>query len=458
MARSEGTTRRWCGGESHKLLCLRAQSMDIMYSYSNQSVQLHSHFTSFFARDHHNNMCSFSHLTKEDLDGEGAVAILSRFLHDVPHDYIFGLIDNATTAAAKEQSKLRTSASSGAALISVYVVNSATDTVTAAVTIDQNLLDQEELLSGMWNVVPSRFFVIGKDAFLPNGDTTTTTTMRGTADQLTILTGAVHLHGRPALVFDARRGMPVTYSLTDSDGTILQVGTEIYAFNGRSVIREWLDKTNFSSTPNFNANRWVLCTGGNGCMIKYLIQPLYDGGGVNEHDGETAMPRACNSGMLLTAPRYTVELSEHIIHYGIACVLVKQALRRRNGSNATPQPLLLVNADTSLGELPIILFSCWKVSCSLSFGRGTKCNSSTIVFSSQLFFWGVVLCTIPTWIDFSSVSEKKITHLLVLCNSWLEYCNSRTIFHQIARYYYSYVEDFFDESRIFNSPTITLIQ
>ena len=41
-------------------------------------------------------------------------------------------------------------------------------------------------------------------------------------DRLATLTGAVHLHGHPALVFDG--GTATTYSATDSDGKILGGG------------------------------------------------------------------------------------------------------------------------------------------------------------------------------------------------------------------------------------------
>ena len=242
--------------------------------------------------------CRSPHLMIEKLDNKGAAVILSQHLTDNPHahDYIFGKTDD-TIAADEEQSKKRL-----AALVSVYVVSAA--------TVNSNV--QEELLARLWKAVPSRFFVIGKDDFVTNEKDTS----RGTVDQLAILTGAVYLCGNPALVFDARRGMAVTYSATDSTGRIMHVGSFTgLAMTARDVIKNWLSSTELISPVETKANtrRRVICTGGNEDILKPFLQ---------------------TSG-LSSAHQYSVESSKHIIHYGIACVLTKQDNLRNSSLGAT---------------------------------------------------------------------------------------------------------------------------
>lgn len=304
---------------------------------------------------------------EDDLVDEDIAAVLSRNLPDDPHDYIFGKTDDATTAAAEAQSAKRI-----APLISVYVVS--TNQV------------QQALLARMWKAVPSRFFVIGGDAFFTKEEGRYDT--MGT-DRLATLTGAVHLHGHPALVFDG--GTAMTYSATDIGGKIMGGGIgpgiqskfsslardtdalprissdqilarvkeaqekghpiptfarstheammadafQEFALKGRNVINNWLDKA-FKQTDEYassdmkiNTERRVLCTGGDGDILMQLLQPHY--GGVIEQ--VEASSTEANDGSL--SAQYSVESSKHLIHYGIACVLLNQVslLGRENASS-----------------------------------------------------------------------------------------------------------------------------
>lgn len=307
-------------------------------------------------------------MKEEDLVDDDVVAVLSRNLPDDPHDYIFGKDATATTAAAEAESKKR-----NAPLISVYVVST-------------NQI-QEVLLAKIWKAVPCRFFVIGGDAFFTKEEGRYDT--MGT-DRLATLTGAVHLHGNPALVFDG--GTAMTYSATDSDGKIMGGGIgagiqskfkslardtnalplisseqiiarvkeaqekgqpiptfarntpeammanafQEFALNGRNVIQNWLDqayktskkKQNLSSSGDMkvNTDRRVLCTGGDGDILMQLLQPHC--GGVIEH---IDTPRSNKSNDGSSSAQYSVESSKHLIHYGIACVLLNQVYMRKRG-------------------------------------------------------------------------------------------------------------------------------
>lgn len=321
-------------------------------------------------------------MKEEDLVNENVAEVLSRNLPDDPHDYIFGKTDDATTAAAEAQSKKRV-----APLISVYVVS--TNQV------------QEALLAKLWKGVPSRFFVIGGNAFFTKEEGRYDS--MGT-DRLATLTGAVHLHGHPALVFDG--GTAMTYSATDCDGKIMgggigpgiqskfgslardtdalpQISSEQvlarvkeaqekghpiptfarstpeammadafqeFALKGRNVIKNWLDKaykkSNSKMTPlsyssgdnKINTERRVLCTGGDGDILMQLLQPHY--GGVIEQVESPGIKSSDGS----SSAQYLVESSKHLIHYGIACVLFNQVNSRkcedssRGGSSNRAQP------------------------------------------------------------------------------------------------------------------------
>eukprot|EP00571_Detonula_confervacea_P012643 CAMPEP_0172311816 /NCGR_PEP_ID=MMETSP1058-20130122/15787_1 /TAXON_ID=83371 /ORGANISM="Detonula confervacea, Strain CCMP 353" /LENGTH=634 /DNA_ID=CAMNT_0013025109 /DNA_START=147 /DNA_END=2051 /DNA_ORIENTATION=+ len=300
------------------------------------------------------------HLKKEDMESEDLLAVLSRNLPDDPHDHIFGKAENATAADAQALSKLR-----AAPLISVYVVST-----------NQS---QEALLAAIWKTVPSRFFVMRGDDFFKKEEGRYDT--MGT-DRLATLTGAVHLHGHPALVFDG--GTATTYSATDGNGKILGGGIgpglqskfrsltkdtdalpeittdqviarvneaqekgkplptfarntqeammadafQEFALKGRNVIGHWLEKAHEKSastdTMKVNTDRHVICTGGDSDILMQLLQPHY--GGVIEHM-ESSGAKSKNGAL---AQRYKVEMSKHLIHYGIACVLATQvSLRNR---------------------------------------------------------------------------------------------------------------------------------
>jgi pantothenate kinase type III len=300
-------------------------------------------------------------LKEEDLKQEDPIAILSKNLPDEPHDYIFGISRDASSENAAEQSKMRK-----APKISVYVVS--TNRAKAV------------LLAEIWKTVPSRFFVMTGDDFFKREEGRYDT--MGT-DRLATLTGAVHLHGHPALVFDG--GTATTYSATDSDGKIMGGGIgpgiqskfrslrndtdalpeisseevlarvkeaqedgkplptfarntqeamivdnfQEFALKGRNVIEQWLEKAYKETTPAggtmVNADRRVLCTGGDGDILMQLLQPHH--GGLIEHirsDGEKSNNKT-------SSKRYEVESSKHLIHYGIACVLLTQYSRLRKG-------------------------------------------------------------------------------------------------------------------------------
>jgi len=261
------------------------------------------------------------HLKESDMEAEDLLAILSRNLPDDPHDHIFGKSVDATLADAISQSQKRT-----APLISVYVVST-----------NQT---QEALLAKIWNTIPSRSFVMTGEDFFKKEEGRYDT--MGT-DRLATLTGAVHLHGHPALVFDG--GTATTYSATDAHGKILGGGIgpgiaskfrsltkdtdalpditteeviarvneaqekgkplptfarntqeammadafQEFALKGRNVIEHWLgkshnneeNKTNISPTQKLNSDKRVICTGGDGDILMQLLQPHY--GGVIEY-------------------------------------------------------------------------------------------------------------------------------------------------------------------------------
>ena len=300
------------------------------------------------------------HLNEEDVKFEDPIAILSKNLPDEPHDYVFGEGKDACAENAGEQSKSR-----AVPRVTVYVVSTNRG--------------QEALLARIWETVPSRFFVLKGDDFFKKDEGRYDT--MGT-DRLATLTGAVGLHGHPALVFDG--GTATTYSATDSDGKIMgggigpgiqskfrslskdtdalpEVSTEKvlsrvkeaqdkgiplptfarntqearmvdsfqeFALKGRNVIHHWLEKAFNKSIPaggaKVNSDRHVLCTGGDGEILMQLLQPFH--GGIIEHiesDGAKLNDETSN-------PRYMVSSNKHLIHYGIACVLSTQTrLRKR---------------------------------------------------------------------------------------------------------------------------------
>ena len=298
----------------------------------------------------------------DDLQHEDNISILSKNLPDEPHDYVFGKSAEATTINAESQSKLRT-----VPLISVYVVSTNHE--------------QEALLAKIWETVPSRFFVMKGDDFF-NKDEGRYDTM-GT-DRLATLTGAVHLHGHPSLVFDG--GTATTYSATDGSGRIMGGGIgpgiqskfrslrtdtsalpeisseevisrvkeaqesgkplptfarntqeammvdafQEFALKGRNVIEHWLEKAFKKSMPTtsatsaggtkVNSGKRVLCTGGDGDLLMQLLQP-HHGGLIEQIESDD---RDMTTGVSVDL-HYEVDSSKHLIHYGIACVLSKQS-------------------------------------------------------------------------------------------------------------------------------------
>jgi pantothenate kinase type III len=240
--------------------------------------------------------------------------------------------------------------------------------------------EQEALLAKIWETVPSRFFVMKGDDFF-NKDEGRYDTM-GT-DRLATLTGAVHLHGHPSLVFDG--GTATTYSATDGSGRIMGGGIgpgiqskfrslrtdtsalpeisseevisrvkeaqesgkplptfarntqeammvdafQEFALKGRNVIEHWLEKAfkkSMSTTSatssggtKVNSGKRVLCTGGDGDLLMQLLQP-HHGGLIEQVESD----RALSNGVSVDL-RYEVDSSKHLIHYGIACVLLKQS-------------------------------------------------------------------------------------------------------------------------------------
>lgn len=322
-------------------------------------------------------------MKEDDLQNENNLSILSKNLPDEPHDHVFGKSAEATTNNAASQSKLRT-----VPLISVYVVSTNQE--------------QEALLAKIWKTVPSRFFVMKGDDFF-NKDEGRYDTM-GT-DRLATLTGAVHLHGHPSLVFDG--GTATTYSATDGSGRIMGGGIgpgiqskfcslrtdtsalpeisseevisrvkeaqesgnplptfarntqeammvdafQEFALKGRNVIEHWLEKAfkkSISTTSatsaegtKVNSGKRVLCTGGDGDLLMQLLQPHH--GGLIE---EIECDRALSNGVLVDL-RYEVDSSKHLIHYGIACVLSKQSkLSKQQHKELKIQETLQDNAET----------------------------------------------------------------------------------------------------------------
>ena len=318
-----------------------------------------------------NNQHRTPHLKDEDTNNEDLIAVLSRNLPDDPHDYIFGKSSDATSDEAIVESKKRS-----VPLISVYVVS--TNSV------------QEGLLAKLWATVPSRYFVMkGDDFFTKEAGRYDS---MGT-DRLATLTGAVHLHGHPALVFDG--GTATTYSATDSAGTILGGGIgpgiqskfrsltkdtdalpeitaeeviqrvndaqenakplptfarntreammadafQEFALKGKNVIEHWLEKAYHNKDPEAIANMMkvndehkIVCTGGDGDILMQLLQPHY--GGVIEQAANNKNSQNNES----SEKRYVVEQSKHLIHYGIASVLAAQVSARKKKDELARYP------------------------------------------------------------------------------------------------------------------------
>ena len=294
------------------------------------------------------------------------VGALARMLPDSPHDYIFGdtgdSIHAVTEVMAQDQSEKR-----AVEKISIYVVSTNAD--------------QLDKLGQICASIPSNFVVLDGDDFF-NKEEGRYNGM-GT-DRVATLTGAVYLHGHPALVFDG--GTATTYSATNCEGMVLGGGigpgiqsklksmvndtgalpeitakeviervqeTEAsgkplttfarntkeammvdvfqeFAGKGRNVIEQWIEKAygdddDKKQPPKlgskYNEARIVTCTGGDGDLLHQLLQPFH--GGVIE----PPIAAAASQGEKL---KYQVQLNKHLIHYGISAVLQMQVLARKN--------------------------------------------------------------------------------------------------------------------------------
>eukprot|EP00956_Cyclotella_meneghiniana_P030406 scaffold76380_cov66-Cyclotella_meneghiniana.AAC.4 len=302
------------------------------------------------------------HIEEDDMGEDNLIQVLSRLIPDDAHDYIFGEETDASVEAAVRQSKLR-----DVPEISVYVVST-----------NQA---QAESLEKLLKTVPSKFCLLDDDMFFTEEQGRYST--MGT-DRLATLAGAAYMHGHPALVFDG--GTATTYSATDSAGNILGGGIApgIYtklksmaestdalpdvskkvpekvsaaldqvsgnepiptfarstedamlgdlfqelAMKGRNVIGNWLKKAYRKNTKppkadsKLNTEKRVICTGGDADVLYLLLSP--DSGGLIEMDeGKSTL-------------EYEVEVSKHLIHYGITAVLYYQGkLQEKKTNNVT---------------------------------------------------------------------------------------------------------------------------
>lgn len=306
-------------------------------------------------------------------DAADLLRVLSRGIPDEPHDYVFGLGADATAENALAQARRR-----AVPHVSVYVVGA--DRVEA-----QN---QKELLDLVWGAVPSRITsLVGDDFFISRVGSDGCGGIVG-AQGMAALRGAAHLHGHPALVFDG--GPATTYAATNGAGRLLGGGigpgiqrrfhaldarTDIsaqqvldrlekareegrpiptfaataheammtdafqdFALKGRHVVERWLEETGVpagaAEDAPANADRRVVCAGGDGDVLMQLLQPGC--GGLIEHVPNPTTKRGA------LGPRYQVEVNKHLVHYGVAAVLAEEEDREEedpeeSGSGATEE-------------------------------------------------------------------------------------------------------------------------
>jgi len=278
-----------------------------------------------------------------------------------PRDHIFGKGNPPSHQAAVKEAETRETKTS------VYIVSSNGE--------------QVDMLSKLFQSIPSRVFRMKGDDFF--------TTSKGRfhnmgLDRLAALSGAAHLNGFPALVFDS--GTAATYTAADSMGQILGGGIspgfsmrfqslsdgtfalphiklenfleELQAKsnekkpiplfaknekdsiitgalsemsnNARCVIRRWLeevglptqtkDKSTSSLKPMENTMRSVLVTGGGAAVMEMLLKP--DCGGLIEQSKPGKEQKV------------KVMQVNNLIHFGITHVLLKHA-----GSSDVPDVL-----------------------------------------------------------------------------------------------------------------------
>jgi len=116
-----------------------------------------------------------------------------------PRDHIFGKDNPPSSQAAINEAKSRETKTS------VYIVSSNTD--------------QVGMLSKLFQSIPSRVFQMKGDDFFSISDGRYDDIG---LDRLAAVSGAAHLHGFPALVFDS--GTAATYTAADSEGSIIGGG------------------------------------------------------------------------------------------------------------------------------------------------------------------------------------------------------------------------------------------
>lgn len=298
---------------------------------------------------------------------ERPINVLSRMIPDEPHNYIFGDVLASEDVTVTEDAAIRQSQQRPVEKVSIYVVSTNTD--------------QMNKLRKICASIPSNFVVLDGDDFFKaeegryNG--------MGT-DRLATITGAVYLHGHPALVFDG--GTATTYTATNSEGKVLGGGIgpgiqsklrsmsndadalptisaqevvemakgaqesgkplptfaqntkeammvdvfQEFAGKGRNVIEKWIanaypdEEKQPPRIPGtkYNESRIVTVTGGDGDILSELLQPHH--GGLIEPPNDDATDAQSNK------LEYEVQLNKHLIHYGISAILQLQVLARKN--------------------------------------------------------------------------------------------------------------------------------
>mmetsp|Transcript_18108 Transcript_18108/g.35197 ORF Transcript_18108/g.35197 Transcript_18108/m.35197 type:complete len:583 (+) Transcript_18108:223-1971(+) len=309
---------------------------------------------------HHDNLITpevfwrTPHISDEDEDllKNNLIGVLVRYMPDKQQERVFGRSDLSTELAQME---------SESKLFSVYVVSTN--------------LKQAALLYKVFSVLKKcRFYLMQGDDFF--------TMDQGRyenmgVDRLATLTGATHLQGSPALVFDG--GTATTYSATDSNGIILGGGIgpglkikydclanntslpdishskfieriqraqdsdepqplsifskntedamicdafQEFALKGRNIISHWLEKnknttnerdSKVDGVKKINTERVIYCTGGDGNILFELLKPRF--GGVIESSNQNSQNLNEN---------YIVQFNKNLVHYGVADVLSKQ--------------------------------------------------------------------------------------------------------------------------------------
>lgn len=127
-------------------------------------------------------------------------------------------------------------------------------------------------------------------------------------------------------------GNPLPIFATNTQEAMIVDAFQEFAGKGRNVIEAWLEKAYKSSArqkagTKLNTEHTVLVTGGDGDILQLLL--MHDHGRIIEHIDKGA------------EPKYEVEGSKHLIHYGVTAVLVEQVRLKRNRADFCEA----VNAD-----------------------------------------------------------------------------------------------------------------